>query len=154
MAEENPFEQETVTALVTQLQDLVKMAIDAKDREIKEGVSFQELHQKVQMLKSLMDDLQTAFDAAKEKSSYSEQDLAELQKQVASLPPTQKKLYDTLQNLKEQCEAARGEMFESLQQNSATLKQVEESLKTDKEKKNLRKGKFKGVGGKKGWLPS
>lgn len=150
----SPEEEEVLSRLVSQLQELVKVAGECKDRELREGVSLQEVFMQVRKLRMLADMLRQTLDPRGVGSALSEQEIQSMKKKADSLPPREKKLYDTLEGMKAQCEEARSELYQNLQDNQLTLKQVEEDLRGDKEKTARRKSKFKGVGGKKGWIPS
>jgi chromosome segregation ATPase len=149
-----PEEQALFAQLVSQLQDLVQLALECKDKEPRPGLSLKEVFSQVQRLRVLADALHKSLDPSGASSAQSEQQQMAMKARIATLPPQEKKLYEALEKMKKECEGARADLYKSLQENQATLKQVEENLRDDAGKKTRRKGKFKGIGGKKGWLPS
>ena len=154
MTQQMPSEQASIAAVVQQLQDLVKLALECKDREVKEGVSLSDISRQVLKIRAFVEELRALYDKASEERGLSEQEKRRLDKEAQSLPPEQKKILEAIATMQAQCETARDELYQSLNENKGILKQVEETLKDDKSKAATRKGKFKGVGGKKGWIPS
>ena len=144
----------SLSHIVAQLEELVKLAIDCQDREVKDNISVLEINKQIQSLRMLMEQLHESFAKTLQSMNIKEKDLKELKQNVDTLPASEKRLIATLKDLESKCEKAREEMYKSLQENRQTLKEVAEDLKGEKGKSARRKDKFKGIGGKKGWLPS
>jgi len=154
MTQSGYYNQPEMVALVAQLQDLVKMALDCKDRDLKDGVSLVDVSKQIAQLRALVDEMQSMYESAIGDMALSEQDVQKMKRDAEALPPEEKKILNVIESMKAQCEIARDEMYHSLMENKSTLKQVEEGMQDEEVKKIKRKGKFKGVGGKKGWIPS
>lgn len=145
-----------VAAIVQQLEDLVKISLESEEKELKPGVSFVEVHKK---LLQIQKDIKLFQDTYRENLALfglAPEDVRPTPEELDTLDPKQRKVYDKIQGLLTTCESARERLHESMQADQQTLKAVKSELKeTSKDKEKLRrKGKFKGLGGKQGWLPT
>lgn len=145
-----------VAAIVQQLEDLVKISLESEEKELKPGVSFVEVHKK---LLQIQKDIKLFQDTYKEHLALlnlTPEEVRPTPEDLEELDPKQRKVYDKIQGLLTTCEEARERLHQSMQVDQQTLKAVKSELKeTSKDKEKLRrKGKFKGLGGKAGWMPT
>lgn len=143
-----------VLALVGQLEDLVKLSLECEGKELKPDVSFIEVHKK---LLQIQKDIQTYHDDYKKSLALyglTPDDVRPTPEQVETLDPKDKKLLERIQALQQTCEKERDRLYTSMQADQRTLKAVKEELKDKSKDKIRRKGKFRGLGSKEGWIPT
>ena len=138
--------------LMNQLEDLVRMTLECENKELKDMQAYVEVNKRLAELRQVIETLHTSYRKTLERMKISEEQVATYKDNMDKVPSEQKKLFDHLEKLKQMCEEGRERMYTSLQENRETAKEVEEQLET--EKKKARKGKFRSVGGKKGWMPT
>jgi hypothetical protein len=154
-----PFQPLSFEELVGRLEELVLFALECEKRELKEGVSFVNVYKQLMNLRKAIDilaeDQKEAFevmqDMAKERG-------IQIQPNQASLSDKDKKVLEKLRSLQEICEAARGRLYESMKENPEEERALEEKIQeatTSEEKRaKRRKGKFRRLGSKEGWIPT
>jgi len=145
-----------VSAIVQQLEDLVKISLESEERELKPDVSFVDVHKRLLQIQSDIQLFQENYRQHLALLNLTPEDVRPTPEEIASLDPKQRKIFDRMQSLQSTCESARERLYQSMQADQQTLKDVKGELK-DKSKskeKIRRKGKFKGMGGKQGWLPT
>ena len=143
-----------VSEIITQLEDLVKFALECEDKELQPDISFVEVHKKLMQIQDEILKFQDTYKQHLALFDLKPEDVQPTQEQIDSLEPKQRKIFERMQSLQSTCEEARERLYESMQQDQRTLKEVKEELKGEEKQKIRRKGKFKGMGGKKGWLPT
>jgi DNA repair exonuclease SbcCD ATPase subunit len=139
--------------IVSQLEELVKMTLECEKKELKPDVPFAEVNTQLKALKEVLEGLHEAYLATLKDLALNEQDVSKFKVDVEKLKEPEKKLYNTLSALNTVCESARERLYKSLQENREQLRDVE-AERLEKSKKGHRLGKFKSVGGKKGWMPT
>ncbi len=151
---EVPADVRDVLALVGQLEDLVKLSLECEGKELKPEVSFLEVHKK---LLQIQKDIQKYHDDYKEALALyglTPEDVRPTQEQIDSLNPKDRKIFERIQTLQSTCEKERDRLYASMQADQRTLKAVKEELKDKSKEKLRRKGKFRGLGNKEGWIPT
>ena len=142
-----------ISGIVSQLEDLVKLALECEKKELKPNVSFVDINKKLSELKNAVEILHQAYLETLKSFSMTEDDVKKLRMNVDNLKNPEKAMLLKLNSLTEVCEKARERLHTSLQENREQIRDIE-AEQFDKSKKAHRKGKFKGVGGKKGWMPT
>lgn len=144
----------SISEVVNRLEELVKFALECEGKELKEGVSvvdvfkqLEEVRFAIDMLNKDQQELLTLFSSVTggaadvNKSTLSEED---------------KKVIDKLKHLQAVCEAAKERMYVTIKSSPETESIVNEQIKeasaSEKKKVIQRKGKFRPLGGKEGWV--
>lgn len=151
-----PIQPMSITDLVSRLEELVRFTLECEKKEFKEGVSFVEIYKQLTQIREAISilnqdqqDTLTLIENAMQ--SQTEQKPFELTKE-------NQKLLDKVTNLQDICENAKERIYSSIQEQPEIEQQVKEELKqataSNKKKRIRRKGKFRRVGGKKGWMPT
>ncbi len=143
-----------VTAIVQQLEDLVKFTLECEEKDLKPEVSFVEVHKKLMQIQKDIELFQSNYRTDLAMFNLTPEEVRPTQEELESLDPKQKKIFDRMKMLQETCESARERIYQSMQQDQETLKAVKSELRDKGKEKIHRKGKFKGMGGKKGWMPT
>ncbi len=143
-----------VAAIVQQLEDLVKISLECENRDLKPNVSFVDVHKKLLQIQKDIQIFQDNYRAHLAMIGLTPEDVRPTPEEIAALDPKQKKVFEKMQNLKNTCEEARERLYQSMQADPETLKIVKGELRDKGKEKIRRKGKFKGMGGKQGWLPT
>ena len=145
-----------VTSIVQQLEDLVKISLECEERELKPDVSFVDVHKKLMQIQKDIELFQENYRMHLAMLNLTPEDVRPTPEEIEGLEPKQRKVFERMQALQGTCEDARERLYQSMQADPSTLKDVKNELKdTSKEKQKIRrKGKFKGMGGKSGWLPT
>jgi hypothetical protein len=144
----------SIPEVVNRLEDLVRFALECEGKPLKDGVSF------VDVFKQL-EEVRTAIDLL----NKDQQELLALFSSVSggavdvnTLPFSKedRKMLDMLKHLQSVCEAAKERMYVSVkaQPESEAIvdEKIEEATATEKKKSVHRKGKFRPLGGKEGWM--
>ncbi|MBS0635276.1 MAG: hypothetical protein JSR37_07425 [Verrucomicrobia bacterium] len=143
-----------VTSIVQQLEDLVKFSIECEEKELKPNISFIDIHKKLLQIQQDIQRFQDNYRAHLAQYGLKPEDVRPSPEEIAALDPKQRKIFDRMESLKKVCEGARDRLYQSMQEDPQTLKAVKEELKDKSKEKIRRKGKFKGMGGKEGWIPT
>jgi hypothetical protein len=139
--------------LVERLEELVKFSLEFEQKPLKEGVSFVTVYKQLQ-------DIRRAIEVLSKDQQFTLSLIEEASKDQKELPINKEgeKLLNKIGQLKETCEAARERAHAALQEQPGAEELLKEQVKevtTSKKKKVARrKGKFRRVGGKKGWMPT
>lgn len=144
----------SIPEVVDRLEDLVKFALECENRELKEGVSFVDVFKQLEEVRKAIEML-----------DQDQQELLELFSSVTGgavdvnkVPFTDqdKKTLDKLKHLQSVCEAAKERMYATVKEHPETEAALEEQIVEERasEKKKIvhRKGKFRPLGGKGGWM--
>ncbi len=148
-----PQEEPNLKYIVQQLEDLVRFVVESEGKELNPNISIFEIHAKLALLKKQMDQFQKFCNERLRATGLSPEALIQNKEQLEGIGSQQRILLERIEKMTKKCEVAREEIYQSLQENKEALKQMHEEQKV-KEGKGSRKSKFKGVGGKKNWLPS
>jgi len=157
MANDNKEKEQSrlsLEGIVSQLEDLVKLTMECEKKELRPGVSFVDITEQLDNIKNAVGMLHQAYLNTLEALSITEQDVAKMREKAIQVSERDKKLFEKLDKLQKQCEEGCERMYSSLQQHRTQAREVEEQLKGERQKKKGRKAKFKGVGGRKGWMPT
>lgn len=143
-----------VNEIVTKLEDLVKFSLECEQKELRPDISFVEVHKKLLQIQKDIQQFQDSYKQNLALFNLTPEDVRPTPEQIESLDPKQRKLLERMQTLQSTCENERDRLYQSMQTDQDTLKQVKKELKGKEREKTHRKGKFKGIGGKQGWIPS
>lgn len=143
-----------VATIVRQLEDLVKMSVECEERELKPNISFVEVHKKLMAIRKQVELFKENYKKHLAVANLKPEDIKPTEEEIATLGPKEKQILERLKTLQSNCEEARERLHESLQSEQEALNVVKGELKDKSKEKIHRKGKFKGVGGKQGWLPT
>ena len=153
--ESGPNDTDDLSEIITQLEDLAKLALDAEQHQedIDLG-SFVDVHKKLMAVQKMIKEFQGSFAKSIEGLGLSPEDMKPTDAELKTLGSRERKLIEKLGSLQDVCEHARERVHESMQQNPEAVKDVKKELKDSKETTTRRKSRLKGAGGKKGWLPT
>jgi hypothetical protein len=143
-----------IAAIVRQLEDLVKLSMECEEKELKPDVSFLDVHNKLLAIRRDIERYQENYKQYLAQFNLRPEDVKPTPEAIEDLGPKEKQILEKLKNLQSTCEDARDRLYESMQADQATLRSVKGELKEKGKEKIHRKGKFKGVGGKQGWIPT
>ena len=143
-----------IFAIVSQLEDLVRFSMECEEKELKPDVSFVEVHKKLMKIQKDIQIFQENSRLFLQQFNLKPEDLRPTPEQIAELNPRDRKLLERIQALQKTCEGERDKLYESMQASPETLQQVKNELKDKSKEKIRRKGKFKGLGSKDGWIPT
>ena len=143
-----------LSQLLQRLQDLVKSALDAEKKELISSSSFLKVHQELLNIRKNMELFQENYKKSLSQLGLTPEDLKPTPEEIEKLNPKDKKLWEQLEFLRVTCEEAKERAYKSMKEDKTTLQTVTEELKDRGSKKSHRRSKFKGAGGKKGWLPT
>lgn len=145
----------SIQAIVNRLDDLVRFALECEHKPLQPDVSFVEVYKQLLEVRKSIDAL-----------SQDQQNMLTAIEAVGLKPvqlgeaysPEDKKVILKLQNLQGICEAAKERLHKSIEKNPEAEKEVKEKIQTvtssEKQKVVHRKGKFRPLGGKGGWIPT
>jgi len=141
--------------LVSHLEDLVKFALECEDKKLKNPDSFVNIYQQLLDIRKA---IQVLTQDQRATLALIENVVQESGEEFPPLSKEDQKIFNKIQHLKEICEAAKERIHTSIQAQPEAEEIIKEELRsatgTKKKKKIHRKGKFRRVGGKKGWLPT
>ena len=141
--------------LVMELEDLVKIALAAEKNEVDVSIgSFVDVHKKLMAIYKVLEEFRTSYAKSLATIGLTPEDMKLTSEQIAELAPQERRLFEKLSSLQTVCEEAKERVHQSLQKSPSVVKEIKEELKGPQGKSLRRKDKFKGAGGKKGWLPS
>lgn len=140
--------------LLQQLQDLVKFSMECETKDLKPSASFIEIHKELLKIRQSIALFQENYKNHLALVGLTPEDVRPTPADLEQLSPKDKKIVDQLKSLTNTCEEARERVYMSLKEDKATVQQVSEELKDKKTARARRKGKFRGAGGQKGWLPT
>lgn len=141
--------------IINQLEDLVKVATAAEKNEVEITISsFVDVHKKLMEIYKLIENFREAYKSSLAPFGLTLEDMRITKEELTTLAPRDRKMIEKLHKLQTTCEDAKERIHESLQKNLVATKQVKEELRGNEREKVRRKGKFKGMGGKKGWMPT
>lgn len=143
-----------VANIVRQLEDLVKMSLECEEKELKPNVSFVEINKKLLAIRKEVERFRENYKQHLAIVSLTPEEVKPTAEELEALGVKEKQALVKLQSLQATCEDARERLHQSLQTEQEGLKILKEEVKDKSKEKIHRKGKFKGVGGKQGWLPS
>ncbi len=146
--------QPDIYTIVAQLEDLVRFSMECEEKELKPDVSFVEVHKKLMQIQRDIQAFQENSRIFLQQFNLKPEDFRPTPEQIEQLNPRDRKLLERIQSLQNTCQVERDKLYESMQASPETLKQVKNELKDKGKEKFRRKSKFKGMGGKEGWLPT
>lgn len=142
-------------SIVFELEDLVKIALAAEKNEVQITVdSFVDIHKKLMGIYKMVEQFRSEYAKSLEPLGLTPEDMKLTSEQIQELGPKERKIFEKLSSMQSICEDAKARVHKSLQESPRELKQIKDELKGPEKNLVHRKSKFKGVGGKKGWLPS
>lgn len=145
-----------LASIVIQLEDLVKLALAAEKNEAKVSMdSFVDVHKKLMSIYKMIESFRENYTKSLAALGLEPKDIQPSPEDVAELGLRDRKIYEKLGALQAMCQDAKERLHQSLQaQPQAAMNQIKEELKGPERKLVRRKDKFKGIGSKKGWIPS
>jgi len=144
-----------VNEIVNRLEELVRYVLECEIRPMKTDVSFVDVYKQLVQIREAISVL-----SADQQAMLSILDAGGISKQQMNkaLSPEEKKTISKLQSLQSICEAAKERLHRSIQKHPELEKEIQEKIRsettTKKQKIVHRKGKFRRLGGKEGWLPT
>lgn len=149
-------QQNQLASIVMQLEDLVKLSLAAEKNEVQVSIdSFVDVHKKLMDLYRRVEAFRANYTKSLAALGLEPKDIQPSPEDIQQLGLSERKVFEKLGALQAMCQEAKERLHESLnQQPAATMNEVKEELKGPDRKLTRRQGKFKGVGGKKGWIPS
>lgn len=141
--------------IVTRLEELVRYVLECEVKPMQKDVSFVDVYKQLVQIREAINVLSTD-----QQAMLSVLEAAGITKEQMdkALSPEDKKTVLKLQNLQGICEAAKDRLHRSIQRNPEADREVQEKIRsettTKKQKIVHRKGKFRPLGGKEGWLPT
>lgn len=144
-----------VNEIVNRLEELVRFVLECETKPIQQDVSFVDIYKQLLKIREAITVL-----SADQQDMLSMLEAAGVSRQQmnAALSQEEKKMISKLQNLQGICEAAKDRLHKSIKKNPEVEKEIQEKIRaettTKKQKIVHRKGKFKRMGGKEGWLPT
>ena len=154
-----PVIPEDLKKMVSQLEDTVRMVVDAEKGELKPNVSF------VDVMKELLL-IQKAIEAMASEQQEMAKFFDSLKERYGNIPSPEKLLVkedlavlDRVKKLTSVCEGARARLHEEIGRNPKLVAEsnasLDEALASSKRKKTKRKRKFRAFGNEKdGWIKS
>ncbi len=144
----------SIPEVVNRLEDLVNFALECEKKPLREDLSFVDIYKQLQDVRKAIDLLNK--DQKDLLALLSEATGGELDLNSIKLSDEDQKLFDKLQRLRSVCESAKERIHTRGQRAPEVEKiveeKIEESLSTEKKKASHRKGKFRPLGGKEGWV--
>jgi uncharacterized protein YhaN len=146
-----------VEEMVSRLEDLVNFAMESERMPFKEDVSFIEVFKQLGEIRKAVNNL---TQDQQRLLAYLSATAAEIPGMSKNLPisPENTKVFDKIKRLQDVCEEAKERIHAVLQGRPEVMDEmkmkVKDSESSEKKKKVQRKGKFRAVGGKEGWLPT
>ena len=144
-----------VKAIVGRLEELVRYVLECETKPMQQDVSFVDVYKQLVDIREAINVLsvdQQEMLSVLESAGITREQMNE------GLSSDDKKIVSKLQNLEGICEAAKERLHRSLKRNPEAEKDVQEKIRsettTKKQKIVHRKGKFRPLGGKEGWLPT
>ena len=145
----------TVGQLVDRLEELVKFTLECEQRKLRDDISFVDVYRQLLEIRSSISIL------SKEQEDLLRQiTIAAASEEDTKIPfaPEDRKVFTKIKNLQDLCEAARERLHAAMEKNPEVEKvlqeQILESTTPERRKKIRRKGKFRPLGGKEGWIPT
>ncbi len=143
-----------VAEIIQKLEDLVKFSLECEKKDLKPDVSFVDVHKQLLQIQKDINLFQENYRAHLAMVGLTPEEVRPTPEDIENLDPKQKKIFDRMQALQSTCETSRERLYQSMQADKETLNEVKSELKDKGKEKIRRKGKFKGLGGKQGWLPT
>ena len=143
-----------VAAIVQQLEDLVKLTLECENKELKPNVSFIAVNKKLQAIRQDVERFKEMYRNSLAKVNLRPEDVKPTPEEIAALGPKERAILEKLKDLQGTCEDARERIHQSLRNEKAGVNVLKGETKDKAKEKYRRQGKFKGVGGKKDWLPT
>ena len=142
--------------VVNRLEDLVNFALECEGKQIKPDVSFVQVYKQLQEVRQAIDLL--IQDQNKLVAMLNAAGQQQINIKPENLSPEDKKIVERIQRLKSLCEEAKDRIRTRTTARPQMAKEVEEKIEEsvvpEKKKIARRKGRFRPLGGKKGWLPT
>lgn len=140
--------------LLQQLEDLVKMSLECEKKDLVPNYSFVEIHKTLLEVRKNIALFQENYKNTLALFGANPEEAKATPEEIEQLNPKDKKLLNQIEFLRTTCEEARERAYQALKEDKVTLQTVSTELKSKDQKRAQRKSKFKGVGGKKGWMPT
>jgi len=155
MTSSGPDDIGDINDIILQLEDLVKLALEAEEHPENLAISsFVDVHKKLMKIHALVNEFRSSYAKSLEMVGLRPEDMKPDGDEVQELGPKEKIVLEKLNSLRATCEEAKSRMHETLQQNEPTVREVKEELKGKERQTIRRKSRLKGAGGKRGWMPT
>ncbi|MDB6081848.1 MAG: hypothetical protein JWO53_1120 [Chlamydiia bacterium] len=137
-------------AVVKELEELVKLAIQCEKKDINPNISFDVVNKKLVELRKIVNDLHQSYINTLKKLSLTEDEVKKYQENIQKLNEPEKKLLLKIQELQKQSEEAKERMADSLKGKQETAKPAPKQKPAEKKKSSLIKPKQ--ISRKTGWM--
>ncbi|MBS0654593.1 MAG: hypothetical protein JSR46_02350 [Verrucomicrobia bacterium] len=151
---QKPKKNVELAQLLQQIQDLVKFSLECENKTLSPKMPYIEVYKQLLQIRMNIAAYQENYKQQLSRLGLTVDDVKPTPEEIAQLKPKDKKILETIQALSKTCQEAKDRVYQSLQENKATLNTVTDDLKDTEMKSIRRRSKFKGVGGKKGWIPT
>jgi hypothetical protein len=149
-----PAGEATVGELVDRLEELVKYTLECEQKKMRDDVSFVDIYRQLLEIRGAISVL------TKEQEDLLHQVTVAAALPESDIPFTEedRKVLSKIKHLQDICETARERLHTAIQKNPETERELQEqileSMTPPSKKKTRRKGKFRPLGGKEGWIPT
>jgi hypothetical protein len=143
--------------MVSRLEDLVNFAMECEHVPFKEGVSFVEVFKQLGEIRKAINNL---TQDQQRLLAYLSATAAQIPGMSTDIPisPENTKMLDKIKHLQDVCEEAKERIHTVLQSRPEVTDEMKQKVKeaetSEKKKRIRRKGKFRAMGGKEGWMPT
>ena len=141
--------------LVLRLEEMVKFSLECEGKPLKDDVSFVNVYKQLMEIRKAIEILTKEQQAT---LSLIEQSVDMEKAKPAQTDKNTRKMMEKIHHLKQVCDSAKERIHESIREHPSEEAELKEKLRhatSSNQKKVLRrKGKFRKVGGKKGWMPT
>jgi DNA repair ATPase RecN len=140
--------------MVQQLDDIIKFALECEKKTNVKVFNFPKAQEQIAQIQSQLQLLNEAYKRTLDELGITDADLETYRKRIQESSGPEKKLFSHIEKLQKICQESRDRIYNTLQANAEVVKKMKAETASDKKKMKTRKGKFKSVGGKKGWVPT
>lgn len=117
---------------VSSLDDLVKLALECEKKELVDPTAIGDIQTGLALIKQVVDVIHEAYLKTLQEMGMTESDAERIRADLSKFSEPEKKVFEKLSGLQKQCEDARSRIYESLQANRTTLKQLEKEIQKGK----------------------
>lgn len=144
-----------INEIVNRLEELVRFVLECEGKPVQRDVSFVNVYKQLVQIRESINVLSADQQKLLSVLEGGGMTKAEMSK---ALSADQKKTISKLHNLQGICEAAKERLHKSIEKNPERAKEIQDKIRSEttspKQKMIHRKGKFRRLGGKEGWLPT
>ena len=142
--------------LINQLEDLVRMALEAEQNKEIPSVSYIAIMKDLVVIQKALDVISKDQEEIDAFLKVAKDRYGPLPEEVTAQKPEEAKVLKKLQDLQTLCEGARERLHAEISKNPeaerALREKVEDEMSSKKRKTTRRKRKFRSMGGDEGWI--